>query len=340
MSKSKDNKYSVNATLFSREFDIGYKPVYSLRATALSSGRYLIESKSGHGPQEVSIGDNFLNKGIIEKNDNGDLLFGERTIPVGHNLLYGVTAESKNDEKTKFAIFQKGSEKRFYKQVTLGDVDEKTGFPWSVDQYNNLVNGNNSVKVLPQLNSRSLNVRGELDAEDSKKHNLRNAYYATFDYVDSIEGRSHTTWGFYVKSQFNKGEAEFKEIINGELVSTARVRFERGGFAISIRTPETAYRSHILYEKKRDLERQIAAFEDPIFVKKTIKGLPDDAVKQFKDELKKELSEVNSELNVLKKDWLKGQRFFIKDEGRDFLLAGNNKTNSYNKQSDDQSPAP
>lgn len=325
MSKNKSEKYTVQATLFSREFDIGYEPAYSLRATSLSSGKYLIESKSGHGPVEVAIGDDFQGKGKIELSANGDLVFGNRTIPVGHNLIYGVTAEPKDDDKTKFAIFTKGKNKVFYKQVQLGEIDVKTGAPWSVDQYNNLVNGDTSVKVLPQLNSRSLNVRGEVDKNEAIEKGLKNAYYASFDYVDSIEGRSHTTWGFYVRNPFNKGEAEFKEFVHGELVTTARIRHDRSGFSISMRTPDSAYQSHVLYENKRDIERQIAAFEDPFFIKKTMKGLHQDAVDNFKAELNEQLNTVNSELDVAKKDWIKGQRFFVREENREFLISGKKK---------------
>lgn len=331
MSEGNNKKYTVKATLFSREFDIGYDPVYSLRATSLSSGKYLIESKSGHGPAEVAIGDEFQGAGKIELNANGDLVFGGKTIPVGHNLVYGVTAEPKNDEKTKFAIFTKGKAKVFYKQISLGDIDEKTGIPWSVDQYNNLINGETSVKVVPQLNSRSLNVRGEVDSKEALEKGLKNAFYASFDYVDSIEGRSHTTWGFYVRNHFDKNSAEFKEVVHGELITTARVRFERNGFSVSMRTPESAYLSHVLYKSKRDLEQQLEAFSDPYFVKKTMKGLPQDVVESFKRELNEQLKDVTEKLDLSKKDWIKGQRFFVKEDHMEFLMG--------KKNNDDRAPS-
>ncbi|MCF2900964.1 hypothetical protein L1267_11165 [Pseudoalteromonas sp. OFAV1] len=311
----------VKAVLFSKEFNIGYKPLYSLRATKLSNGKFLIESKNGDGPEEVAVGDNFLGKGVISENINGDIEFGEFTIPVGHNLIYGVTAEPKDENKTKFSLFIKGSEKKFYKQITLGDIDETSGFPWQVDQYDNLVNAGKSVKVLPQLNTKTLFIKNTLEPEVAKDMKLRNAYYANFEYIDSRDNVTHVSRGFYVSNPIRGTVGEFKEEFNGELITTAKVRANNNIFTVSVRSPNDAYESHMLYEKKRDLEKQIASFEDPVFISKNKLNMNSDDLKFLVTSLKESLKETLESIKESNKTWVKGQSFFCGQESREFFMS-------------------
>jgi hypothetical protein len=321
--------YKVQASLFSREYNIGYNPAFSIRATKLSSGNYLIESKNGDGPAEISVGDKFLGKDTISVNENGDLEFDKFTIPVGHNLLYGVTAEPKDAEGNTFALFTKGNEKSYYKTVKLGEIDGKTGLPWSVDQYGNLVNAGKSVKVLPQLNTRNLLVRGKVDGQKEVELGVKDAYYATFEYVDSTSTATHSSKGYYVRNPMRGVSGEFKEEINGELITTARVRFSNKMFTISMRTPEQAYEAHTLYEEKRDIERQLASFRDPVFVRKTLIGIEAEAIEEIKAGLKETLDDIGNKIELSKQCWMKSQPFFSHNEGRDLLLGNDSKPRQY-----------
>lgn len=331
MSEDNDNRFKVRATMFSREYGIGYNPVFSLRATRLSSGRYLIESKSGNGPVELAEGEPFLNKGHITVNINGDLNVGDITIPVGHNLIYGVTAEPKDENKTKFALFTKGAAKKFYKQVELGDIDESSGLPWEVDQYGNLTNSGRSVKVLPQLNTRNLVIKGPLTQEESAELGLKDAFFANFEYKDLIDDVTHTSRGYYVRNPMKGTIGEFKEYYQGELVTTAKVRMYQNSFSISMRTPEDAYISNMEYQEKRELERQIASLNDPLFIKKNKSDIGQDSIDAIKSELSEQLAAVSLRVDESKKKWLQSMRFLAQNEGRELLVGKSGPENNHSE---------
>tara|TARA_B100000749_G_C18444670_1_gene473716 strand:- start:286 stop:1284 length:999 start_codon:yes stop_codon:yes gene_type:complete len=319
------DEYKVRATLFSKEFNIGYKPAFSLRATPLSKeGTYLIESKSGKGPEEVSVGDDFQGKGKLTKNENGDLTCGEYTIPVGHSLLYGVTAEPNDEEGNKFAIFTRGSEKKHHKNIHIGEIDRESGLAWEIDTYGNLTNGPHSVKVLPELSNRRLLIRGEVTPEDKRALGIRqdNVQYATFAYNCNAEQSSYTVKGYFFRSKFKGTVGEFKESVHGELVTTARVRQDKGKFSISVRTPESAYEAQMLNDEKWDIEKQLATINDKIARKQTLGDMSDDQIKAYKGMLTTELQSINNQLDESKRSWQGTTTFFSRKEGRDFLLKG------------------
>lgn len=312
--QEKPSSVSLSATTYRR--GIGLRPIMSYEATPLSNGDYVISKPDGSAIT-VSAGDTIPSVGKVSVDSNANLSVGEFTVPTGLMLSKDYTAIPLNKEKTDYALLDKtGTIKEKY---TLGSKTKRNALV-QLDEYGNLKFGDQSVKVLPILLKINFKILSKIEVDEAKKFGLFNASRAVFNVSDGQDlTSSNGVFGYFVpRSKFTKGKrlGEFKELVEGELVTTAEMYPASGNANIvsfRIRTPEVAYKSKFLYQEKFDIDNILQGINNPSKLNAVIGqnnlGLDPNLV----GELTNRKLEIENELKQLGKKWDYSEVYMLHD---------------------------
>lgn len=312
---------SVKASMVCFKYGVGAKPIMTYEATPLPDSSFIIRRSDGTCLQ-LALGDTMPSVGKVGLDVNGNLTVGDYTVPVGLSLSKQFVAKPTNKEKTEFALLdQSGKIRERYK---LGEQTKK-GTLIEQDEYGNLKLGDISIKVLPVQMKISFQIQKDIPYDEASKLGLYKAQRAVFNvYSGKDLTRGTATFGYFIpKGKFSSGKriGEFKELYEGELVTTAElypVGSNSNIASLRIRRPEVAYEAAVLFQEKIEIQNALKGLSDDSKVSraKATAGvdISDSLSKRFGDRL----SLIDSKLDEISKQWEFSEVFTVRN-GRDYL---------------------
>lgn len=325
---------SQKASLVSFKYDIGLKPIMKYEATPLSDNTIVIR-RHDDTYMQVSVGDSVPSIGVVGVDVNGNVTVGDYTVPTGISLSKRFVAKPINKEKTEFALLDESG--RVRDKYRLGDYTSK-GNLIEQDEYGNLKVGDTSIKVLPILMKVSFQVLSEIPRDEAEKFGIYKANRAVFNVYSGKDLTSGTpTFGYFIpRGKFTKGKkmGEFKEVVEGELVTTAEL-YPAGNnpniASIRVRRPDVAYEATVLFQEKVELKNALKGLANNSFVARATEQSPSGLSEDLAMRLEKRLSEIEPRLDELTKMWESSDLFTV-NTGKEYLsrLSANDK--SYNRE--------
>jgi len=310
----------TKASLVNHRYGIGLYPIMSYEATPVDNGFVIMKPDSEC--IQVEVGDVMPSVGEVGLDPNGNVTVGKYTVPVGLSLSKEFTAKPINKDKTEFALMDtKGRVREKYK---LGDYTAR-GNLIEQDQYGNLKIGDSSIKVLPILAKTRLQILSEIPREEAKKFGLfsaNRAVFNTFSGQDLSDGTP--TFGYFIpRGKFTKGKkmGEFKEVVEGELVTTAEM-YPAGSnpniISLRVRRPDVAYEATTLFQEKIEIQNMIQGILDKETLKKSESKSGINISEKTLSRLNGRLDAINIKLNDIGKKWEFSELYSVSD-GKEFL---------------------
>lgn len=312
---------SQKASLVNFKYDIGLKPIMKYEATPLDDNTVVIRRHDDTYTQ-LAIGDTMPSVGVVGIDVNGNVTVGDYTVPTGISLNKRFVAKPINKEKSEFALLDETG--RVRDKYKLGEYTSK-GNLVEQDEYGNLKIGDSSIKVLPILMKVSFQVLSEIPKDEADKFGLFKANRAVFNVYSGKDLTSGTpTFGYFVpRGKFTKGKkmGEFKEVVDGELVTTAEM-YPAGNnpniASMRIRRPDVAYEATVLFQEKIEIKNALKGLENSSFVAKANESSPSQLSHDLSSRLQQRLSEIDPRLDELSKMWESSELYTV-SAGKDYL---------------------
>jgi hypothetical protein len=319
--KQAANKESkVMAGLLTHIYACGRHPLMSYEATPLPDSSYVIRRPDDTCIQ-LSIGDTLPSVGTVGQDVNGNVTVGRYTVPVGLSLSKKFTAKPINKDKTEFALIdEKGRVREKYK---LGEFTSK-GTLIEQDQYGNLKMGDTSVKVLPLYMKINFQILRPVPREEATKVGLFKGHRAVFNTYGQDLTKSTATFGYFIprtKTTYGKKLGEFKEMVNGELVTTAEL-YPAGNnpniASLRIRSPDKAYEVTVLFQEKIEINNLLKGISDNSKVARVNQSSSVPITADMGVRAKERLAIIENKLEHLAKEW-ESSALFTVSTGKDFI---------------------
>ncbi len=312
----------MSASSFSYNYGIGHNPLMKWQATPLPNGNYFI-MRPNNIHFEAGIGDDVPSAGKVSLSKNKDLVIGNYTIPVGHNLNLNFHAIPANKEKTIFSLFN--SKGKYLEKISLGDTGKSTGTPISLDEFGNLTSSSYSIKVLPMLSKLTFNLLQTLSDEERVKYGIKSKSVrrAVMGFTDARNLTASTpTFGFYFPKYSGSVAGEFKEFKEGELVTTAQLFSNQGSdkrFNIRTRSPSDAYSNVKYFSEMMELKNTLKGITSEKMINRCDSTVSQDHLALMKQEASERLSKVEHALNSIKGTWNDFDSMSIKSGANIFI---------------------
>jgi hypothetical protein len=315
-----DKESKVMAAMSSYTYGIGRNSLMSYEATPLPDNSYIIRRPDDTCIQ-LSVGDTLPSVGVVGLDVNGNITVGEYTVPLGLSLSKKFTAKPINKEKTEFALIDESGKVR--EKYKLGEYTPK-GTLVEQDQYGNLKLGSTSVKILPLYMKIMFQILKPIPKEEASKVGLFKGNRAVFNTYGQDLTNGAATFGYFVprtKNTYGKKLGEFKEMVDGELVTTAEL-YPAGNnpniASLRIRRPDVAYEAAVLFQEKIETNNMLKGLSDNSKVARVNQesSVPISGDLGFR--AKDRLSLIESRLTELSKEW-ESSALFTVSTGKDFI---------------------
>jgi len=320
------------ASLVSFKYHIGLNPIMKYEATPLPDNTIVIR-RHDDTCMQLSVGDTVPSIGVVGMDVNGNVTVGDYTVPTGLSLNKQFVAKPINKEKTEFALMDENG--RVRDKYKLGEYTSK-GNLIEQDEYGNLKIGEGSVKVLPILMKVSFQVLSEIPREEADKFGLYKANRAVFNVYSGQDLTSGAaTFGYFIpRGKFTKGKklGEFKELVDGELVTTAEM-YPAGNnpniASIRVRRPDVAYEAATLFQEKVELQNALKGLQNRSLVEQANDASPSSLSHDLSSRLQSKLDAIEPRLTELSKMWESSDLFTV-NTGKEYLtkLAPREKENN------------
>jgi hypothetical protein len=318
-------------------YGIGFKPLMGYESVPVEDdGKTLyVVTRPNRTSFQVAQGDTVPSIGTVGVDINGNLAVGDYTIPTGLGLTSQFTAKPVNKENTEFALIDaKGKIREKYK---LGEYTSK-GTLIEQDEFGNLKLGNTTVKVLPILIRTNFQIHKEIPRAEADKFGLFKANRAVFNSYSGKDLTSGTpTFGYFIpRSKFTNGKklGEFKEVVNGELVTTAEL-YPAGNnkniVSLRVRRPDIAYEATALFQEKLEIQNLIKGLSDKSKVARANQESPVQISTDVAARLQGRLSKIEPRLNEISREWESSELYTV-SVGKDFLKSLSPKGNENSRE--------
>ncbi len=322
------------ASLVSFKYHIGLNPIMKYEATPLPDNNILIR-RHDDTCMQVSVGDTIPSIGVVGMDVNGNVTVGDYTVPTGLSLNKRYVAKPINKEKTEFALLDE--EGRIRDKYKLGEYTSK-GNLVEQDEFGNLKIGDSSIKVLPILMKVSFQILSEIPREEADKFGLYKANRAVFNVYSGKDLTAGTaTFGYFIpRGKFTKGKkmGEFKELVDGELVTTAEL-YPAGKnpniASMRVRRPDVAYEAAALFQEKIEIKNALKGLENKSIVEQANGASPSSLSHDLSRRLQERLDGIEPRLDELSKSWESSDLFTV-NTGKEFLARLAPKEKDYSRE--------
>tara|TARA_Y100001936_G_C16056439_1_gene661351 strand:+ start:171 stop:1166 length:996 start_codon:yes stop_codon:yes gene_type:complete len=312
---------SQKASLVNFKYHIGLNPIMNYEATPLPDNTIIIRRHNDTCIQ-VALGDTVPSIGVVGMDANGNVTVGDYTVPTGLSLNKRYVAKPINKDKTEFALLDENG--RVRDKYKLGEYTSK-GNLVEQDEFGNLKIGEGSIKVLPILMKVSFQILSEIPREEADKFGLYKANRAVFNVYNGKDLTAGTpTFGYFIpRGRYTKGKklGEFKEVVEGELVTTAEM-YPAGNnpniASIRVRRPDVAYEAATLFQEKIEIQNALKGLQDKSIIERANGNSPAKLSHDLSSRLKQKLDVIESDLDKLAKEWESSELYTV-NTGKDYL---------------------